>query len=461
MGEEREHSRFTLVTAGRRQVARGGVPVATEVVGAGPRGAARHRPAPGAEPLAGGGGAACPAASPVSNAAGRARSCSARTSRSGRRCGCEPCTLAEPPAPGPALTPAAVARLADHSGAPQAPHAPPTDRRGEGFAGVAGDLLTSGERVLVAVADVLRRGARTGGDGGRARRVGRWRWPRGRALASTGRRWPPASTHLVALDPPAAGRTGRSAAGSGAQWAHLAWGPAEAEFALAAWGAELDLRPALYGDLPRAPRAPSVRPPRLQQLESRPARGRPLPPQRPGLRPPRPRADRAGADRTRHRRQNLPRPRHRPERPRALGHLQRQPRTTGRSGARVGRAAAAHAAKQPPPAEPGSLSRSMRRGRDGRRRAGGSSRSRIPRPTWTDLPRGPAPTRAGRAGGSAARAAGSRGRVARRALRPARPGGSAVVLHGSRSRHASVAAQRQVCDRCGGNPATFATHLER
>src|SRR5204863_6636488 len=33
----------------------------------------------------------------------------------------------------------------------------PVDRRGQGFAGVAGDLFTSGERVLVAVAHVERR----------------------------------------------------------------------------------------------------------------------------------------------------------------------------------------------------------------------------------------------------------------------------------------------------------------
>ena len=33
----------------------------------------------------------------------------------------------------------------------------PIDRRREGFAGVAGDLFTSGDRVLVVVADVARR----------------------------------------------------------------------------------------------------------------------------------------------------------------------------------------------------------------------------------------------------------------------------------------------------------------
>ena len=69
----------------------------------------------------------------------------------------------------------------------------PIDRRREGFAGVAGDLFTSGERVLVAVADVERRrqgleqivaglapGPMAGGLVGGARRATR--------------SWPPATT---------------------------------------------------------------------------------------------------------------------------------------------------------------------------------------------------------------------------------------------------------------------------
>jgi single-stranded-DNA-specific exonuclease len=43
--------------------------------------------------------------------------------------------------------------------APPPPGTPVRDRRGEGFAGVVGDLLTSGQSVLVAVADVPRRRA--------------------------------------------------------------------------------------------------------------------------------------------------------------------------------------------------------------------------------------------------------------------------------------------------------------
>jgi hypothetical protein len=117
----------------------------------------------------------------------------------------------------------------------------PVDRRGEGFAGVAGDLFTSGERVLVAVADVERR------------RSGLERVVAGLAAGDM----PVASwaaleaspdlasdfDHLVALDPPPRGiadpllRLGPRAS--------LAWGPAEVEFALLVWRAELDLRPAL------------------------------------------------------------------------------------------------------------------------------------------------------------------------------------------------------------------------
>ncbi len=117
----------------------------------------------------------------------------------------------------------------------------PLDRRREGFAGVAGELFTSGERVLVAVADVERR--RAGLEqivAGLARdgmAVASWSAIAGDpALAG-------AYDQLVALDPPPLGiadpllRRGPRA--------HMAWGPAEAEFALHVWRAELDLRPAL------------------------------------------------------------------------------------------------------------------------------------------------------------------------------------------------------------------------
>jgi single-stranded-DNA-specific exonuclease len=115
------------------------------------------------------------------------------------------------------------------------------DRRGEGVAGVAGDLLSSGEAVLVAVADVPRRRvALESLVAGLA--------PEGLAVAS----WATlaadpgiaaAFDHLVALDPPPGGQTDPLLAT--ARSAHLSWGPADAEFALAVWRAELDLRPAL------------------------------------------------------------------------------------------------------------------------------------------------------------------------------------------------------------------------
>jgi single-stranded-DNA-specific exonuclease len=115
------------------------------------------------------------------------------------------------------------------------------DRRGEGFAGVAGDLFSSGESVLVAVADVSRRRA-----GLEAVVAGLSDAP----MPVTS--WGALSAHpalaegfeqLVALDPPPGGV--RDPLLHIVPRAHLAWGPAEAEFAIAAARAELDLRPQL------------------------------------------------------------------------------------------------------------------------------------------------------------------------------------------------------------------------
>jgi single-stranded-DNA-specific exonuclease len=117
----------------------------------------------------------------------------------------------------------------------------PLDRCCEGFAGVAGDLFTSGAGVLVAVADVPRR--RRGLEeivaglarGGMA--VASW------AAIAANPELVSSADQLVALDPPPGGRADpRLRAGPRA---HLAWGPAEAEFALLVYRAELDLRPAL------------------------------------------------------------------------------------------------------------------------------------------------------------------------------------------------------------------------
>jgi single-stranded-DNA-specific exonuclease len=130
------------------------------------------------------------------------------------------------------------------------PGAEPVDRRCEGFAGVAGDLFSSGEAVIVAVADVPRR--RRGLEelvAGLA--------PGGMAVAS----WPALAgdpgllrlaDHLVALDPPPGGRADLLLRAG--PRAHLAWGPAETEFALLVYRASLDLRPALT-DAYRALRA--------------------------------------------------------------------------------------------------------------------------------------------------------------------------------------------------------------
>jgi hypothetical protein len=126
----------------------------------------------------------------------------------------------------------------------------PVDRRCEGFAGVAGDLFTSGADVLVAVADVPRR--RQGLEDIVAGLA-----PGGMAVAS----WVSfaadpglarCADHLVALDPPPGGRADPMLRAG--PRAHLAWGPTESEFALCVYRAELDLRPALT-DAYRALRA--------------------------------------------------------------------------------------------------------------------------------------------------------------------------------------------------------------
>ena len=115
------------------------------------------------------------------------------------------------------------------------------DRRGEGFAGVAGDLFSSGESVLVAVADVPRRRA-----GLEAVVAGLCDGPMPVTSWGALAAHPELANHfdhLVALDPPPGG-IGDPLLRS-AHRAHLAWGPAEAEFAITAWRAELDLRPQL------------------------------------------------------------------------------------------------------------------------------------------------------------------------------------------------------------------------
>jgi single-stranded-DNA-specific exonuclease len=126
--------------------------------------------------------------------------------------------------------------------------APVSDRRGEGLAAIAGDLLTSGESVLMVVTDVARR--RAGLEATVAAMA-----PDGLAVVG----WEalcgdPALTapfdHLVAFDPPPIADCLPLLDGSEAV-VHLAWGAAERAFTLASWRDRLDLRPALV-DLWRA-----------------------------------------------------------------------------------------------------------------------------------------------------------------------------------------------------------------
>ena len=118
------------------------------------------------------------------------------------------------------------------------------DRRHEGFAGVAGDLLTSGEPVLVVVADVERRRASL-----EALVAGLA--PEGLAVASwsaLGGRIDIAApyTHLVALDPPPVEQgLDLLAAAPSDGLVHLSWGAAECEFARGHWRSQLDLRPSM------------------------------------------------------------------------------------------------------------------------------------------------------------------------------------------------------------------------
>ena len=191
------------------------------------------------------------------------------------------------------------------------------DRRGEGFAGVAGDLFSSGESVLVAVADVPRRRAGLeavvaglsdgpmpvsswGALAARPSAGGRLR-PSGRARPAARRDRRPAVAYRPARPPRLGPRRGR----------------------VRPHGRTRGARPAPTTDrgLPRPPRAAAGRPARGAPGSA--PRLRPLPTQRPRVRPPRRRPHGAQPDRARHRRPNLPRPGRRPKRPRAVTDLPR------------------------------------------------------------------------------------------------------------------------------------------
>jgi single-stranded-DNA-specific exonuclease len=186
------------------------------------------------------------------------------------------CTLARPPeefleaferALGGAAEPALAGGGSTAAAGGAAPSRTLRDRRGSGFAGVAGDLLSSGESVLVLCADVSRR--RDGLESLVAGISARVRTTDGRpcdglALAS----WDELVAapeiaerfeHVVALDPPVwPGGEALLASLPGAGFAHLAWGQGEVEFALTVAQRSLDMRAelvALYKEL-RAASAP-------------------------------------------------------------------------------------------------------------------------------------------------------------------------------------------------------------
>ncbi|MGI8660479.1 MAG: single-stranded-DNA-specific exonuclease RecJ [Thermoleophilaceae bacterium] len=149
--------------------------------------------------------------------------------------------------PGPAPAAAEARRPAGDAGHPareaSRPAREPRDRRGEGLAAVAGDLLTSGEPLLVVVADVARRRAgleRLAGMAPDGLAVAAW--------ASIGADPSLAAVyrHVLALDPPpVSAGVGLLAAGPGDAVVHLGWGEPEREFTLAHWRGQLTIRPAL------------------------------------------------------------------------------------------------------------------------------------------------------------------------------------------------------------------------
>ncbi|HEU0019653.1 MAG TPA: single-stranded-DNA-specific exonuclease RecJ, partial [Thermoleophilaceae bacterium] len=123
-----------------------------------------------------------------------------------------------------------------------------SDRRGEGLVGIAGDLLTSGESVLVVVTDVARRRsgleAKVAGMAAGPLPVVSWEELGGDPTLAA------RFDHVVAFDPPPVA-DGLALLRGADGVTHLAWGAAERAFTLASWRERLDLRPALI-DLWRA-----------------------------------------------------------------------------------------------------------------------------------------------------------------------------------------------------------------
>lgn len=119
------------------------------------------------------------------------------------------------------------------------------DRRDEGFTGVAGELLTSGEPVLLVVADVARRREAleervAGLAADRTLPTISWADLGADPAAAAG------FAHVLALDPPPVAEAVEPLT-RGDGMSHLVWGEPERVFTLACWRFELDLRPGLTG----------------------------------------------------------------------------------------------------------------------------------------------------------------------------------------------------------------------
>ncbi|HYP47385.1 MAG TPA: hypothetical protein VEQ61_01995, partial [Thermoleophilaceae bacterium] len=255
MGEERQHARFTLVTGSSRSrgVAFGSTPRSLAAAGGEP-----HDLAVRLEPNRWNGAveprvvlrAVCATRPGELRVLGEADPFWTRVERELAR-GLDSAEV--PPVGRPATAGSAGgkaaqlardAAAADSTGgqaarlAGDAAGAAPRDRRGEGFAGVAGELLTSGEPVLVAVADVPRRRASlealVGGLAPDGLAVSSWSSLLADPAIAQG------FLHLIALDPPPGGRADPVLRRGGAL-AHLAWGLADVEFSLAVWRSQLAL----------------------------------------------------------------------------------------------------------------------------------------------------------------------------------------------------------------------------
>jgi len=115
---------------------------------------------------------------------------------------------------------------------------------GEGLAGITGDLLSSGESVLLVVADIARRraGLQTTVAGSAPDGLPVTSW----ADLAAAPEHAASYQHLLAVDPPpAADGLDLLARAPGRGSVHLAWGQAETDFTVAYWRHQLDIRPEL------------------------------------------------------------------------------------------------------------------------------------------------------------------------------------------------------------------------